>query len=98
MTTANVQHKATIEYLKASPSLEGKFVMDVGGGDGFAARQFAERGVHEIVANDLLPAEDKLTDLVETSGAETVSAGAQRAKLEELFKRVLTEEDEKKDN
>lgn len=43
------------------------------------------RGVSKEVQN-------KLTDLVETSGAETVSAGAQRAKLEELFKRVVTEE------
>ncbi len=36
--------------------------------------------------------QNKLTDLVETSGAETVSAGSQRARLEELFKRVVAGE------
>ncbi len=41
--------------------------------------------------------QDKLSDLVESSGAETISAGAQRAKLEELFKRVVSEEVEQKD-
>jgi len=39
--------------------------------------------------------QNKLTDMVETSGAETISAGAQRARLEELFKRVVAEEVEK---
>ncbi len=42
--------------------------------------------------------QDKLSDLVESSGAETISAGAQRAKLEELFKRVVSEEIKQKDN
>jgi len=42
--------------------------------------------------------QDKLSDLVESSGAETISAGAQRAKLEELFKRVVSEEVEQKGN
>lgn len=36
--------------------------------------------------------QNKLTDMVETSGAETVSAGSQRARLEELFKRVVADE------
>ena len=42
--------------------------------------------------------QDKLSVLVESSGAETISAGAQRAKLEELFKRVVSEEITRKDN
>ncbi len=42
--------------------------------------------------------QDKLSELVESSGAETISAGAQRAKLEELFKRVVSEEIEQKGN
>ena len=42
--------------------------------------------------------QDKLSELVESSGAETISAGAQRAKLEELFKRVVSEEVEQKEN
>ena len=42
--------------------------------------------------------QDKIGDLIESSGAETVSVGAQRARLEELFKRVVTEEMERKEN
>ena len=40
--------------------------------------------------------QDKIGELVESSGAETISAGSQRARLEELFKRVVSEEVEKK--
>jgi len=51
------------------------------------------KDVFELRAKDVSKQlQDKLTDLVETSGAQTISAGAQRARLEELFKRVVAEE------
>ena len=51
------------------------------------------KDVFELRARGVGPElQDKLTDLVETSGAETVSAGSQRARLEELFKGVVADE------
>jgi SAM-dependent methyltransferase len=67
MTTANVQHPSTVDFLKVSPSPEGKTVMDVGCGDGFASRKFVEAGAVEVFANDLLLFEDKLTDFDQSS-------------------------------
>ena len=51
------------------------------------------KDVFELRARDVSKElQDKLTDLVETSGAMTISAGSQRARLEELFKRVVAEQ------
>ena len=67
MTTADIQHNATMEFFEASPDPAGKTVMDVGCGDGFAARQFVNRFAKKVYANDLRPDEDELTDLVQNS-------------------------------
>ena len=57
------------------------------------------KDVFELRAKDVSKElQNKLTDMVETSGAETISAGAQRARLEELFKRVIAEEMSQKDS
>ena len=58
------------------------------------------KDVFELRAKDVSKElQNKLTDLVETSGAVTISAGSQRARLEELFKRVVAEEiSQEKDN
>jgi len=57
------------------------------------------KDVFELRAKDVSQElQNKLTDLVETSGAVTISAGAQRARLEELFKRVVAEEMSQKDS
>ena len=57
------------------------------------------KDVFELRARGVTPdLQDKIAELVEGSGAETISAGSQRARLEELFKRVVSEEVEKKEN
>ena len=56
------------------------------------------KDVFELRARDVsAELQNKLTDMVETSGAETISAGAQRARLEDLFKRVIAEETSQKE-
>ena len=66
MTTLPVQHQATLEFLNHSPSPKGR-VVDVGCGDGFASRQFVERGADAVFANDYMEHESDVTDLIEGS-------------------------------
>ena len=55
------------------------------------------KDVFELRARGVTPdLQDKIAELVEGSGAQTISAGSQRARLEELFKRVVSQEVERK--
>lgn len=49
MTDFTIQHNVTMRYLQSfSWSVAGKTVVDVGGGDGFAALHFADSGAEKV--------------------------------------------------
>jgi SAM-dependent methyltransferase len=53
MAEPMAQHNSTSEFLDESGSVEGKTILDVGCGDGFASTEFMRRGALRVVANDL---------------------------------------------